>query len=68
MGLIGLGAVVGWRSRTARGNDLGWQMVKALGITGLLGIAFPRYIDNWGHAGGAIAGAALGLVASDVSA
>jgi membrane associated rhomboid family serine protease len=61
MGLIGLCAVVGWRSRTERGSDLGWQMSKALGMTGLLGIAFPRYIDNWGHAGGAIVGFALGF-------
>ena len=61
MGLIGLCAVMGWRSRTAGGSDLGWQMFKALGLTGLLGIAFPRYIDNWGHAGGAIVGAILGL-------
>jgi rhomboid protease GluP len=62
MGLIGLCAVVGWRSRTERGSDLGWQMSKALGMTGLLGVAFPRYIDNWGHAGGAIAGFPLGLL------
>jgi membrane associated rhomboid family serine protease len=62
MGLIGLCAVTGWRSRTAMGSDMGWQMVKALGITGLLGIAFPRYIDNWGHAGGVIVGAFLGLM------
>jgi hypothetical protein len=32
-----------------------------LGLTGLLGIAFPRYIDNWGHAGGALVGFPLGL-------
>ena len=62
MGLIGLCAVVGWRSRTEKGSDLGWQMSKALGMTGLLGIAFPRYIDNWGHAGGAISGVPLGLL------
>jgi hypothetical protein len=62
MGLIGLCAVMGWRSRTATGSDLGWQMSKALGLTGLLGIAFPRYIDNWGHAGGAFVGALLGLL------
>jgi rhomboid protease GluP len=61
MGLIGLCAVMGWKSRTAKGNILGWQMFKAIGLTGLLGIAFPRYIDNWGHAGGAIVGALLGL-------
>ena len=62
MGLIGLCAVVGWRSRTETGSDLGWQMSKALGMTGLLGVAFPRYIDNWGHAGGAISGFPLGLL------
>jgi rhomboid protease GluP len=62
MGLIGLCAVMGWRSRTAMGSDLGWQMSKALGLTGLLGIAFPRYIDNWGHAGGALVGFPLGLM------
>jgi rhomboid protease GluP len=62
MGLIGLCAVVGWKSKTERGTDLGWQMSKALGMTGLLGVAFPRYIDNWGHAGGAITGLPLGLL------
>lgn len=61
MGLVGLCAVVGWRSRTERGSDLGWQMSKALGMTCLLGVAFPRYIDNMGHAGGAIVGFVLGL-------
>lgn len=62
MGLIGLCAVVGWRTGTEKGNDLGWQMSKALGMTGLLGVAFPRYIDNWGHAGGAISGLPIGLL------
>ena len=62
MGLIGLCAVMGWRSRTATGSDLGWQMSKALGLTALLGIAFRGYIDNWGHAGGAFVGSLLGLL------
>ncbi len=61
MGLVGLCALMGWRSRTDGGSDLGWQMIKALGLTGMLGIAFRRYIDNWGHLGGAIVGAILGL-------
>ena len=61
MGLIGLCAVTGWRSRTETGSDLGWQMTKALGLTALLGVAFPRYIDNWGHAGGVFVGLLLGL-------
>jgi membrane associated rhomboid family serine protease len=62
MGLIGLCGVVGFRSASEREHGLGWQMSKALGMTGLLGVAFPRYIDNWGHAGGAISGLPLGLL------
>jgi membrane associated rhomboid family serine protease len=62
MGLIGLCAVVGWRSRTPMGADLGWQMLKSLGLIALLGIVLHRYIDNWGHAGGAIVGFPLGFM------
>ncbi|OJW17740.1 MAG: hypothetical protein BGO49_26425 [Planctomycetales bacterium 71-10] len=61
MGLIGLCATAGWRSRAEGDRELTWQMLKALAITGALGLAFPRYIDNWGHAGGAIAGLPIGL-------
>jgi len=61
MGLIGLCATAGWRSRSSGDRELTWQMLKALGITGALGIVFPRYIDNWGHAGGAIVGLPIGL-------
>jgi membrane associated rhomboid family serine protease len=61
MGLIGLCGVVGFRSPSEREHGLGWQMSKALGLTGLLGVAFPRYIDNWGHAGGVVSGVPLGL-------
>lgn len=61
MGLIGLCATAGWRSRTSGDRELTWQMLKALGITGALGIMFPRYIDNWGHAGGAVLGLPIGL-------
>jgi len=61
MGLIGLCATAGWRSRKSGDRELTWQMLKALGITGALGIAFPRFIDNWGHAGGAVVGLPLGL-------
>jgi rhomboid protease GluP len=62
MGLIGLCAVVGWRSRTARERELLWPMIKALVLTLSLGIAFPRYIDNWGHAGGVLVGLPLGFL------
>lgn len=60
MGLIGLCAIVGWRSRSAPGTDMGWQMIKAIGLTAILGIVFHRYIDNWGHAGGAVVGLCAG--------
>lgn len=61
MGLIGLCATAGWMSRKSGDRELTWQMLKALGITGALGFVFPRFIDNWGHAGGAVVGLPLGL-------
>lgn len=61
MGLIGLCVTAGWMSRSEGDRELTWQMLKALGITGALGIMFPRYIDNWGHAGGAVVGLPIGL-------
>jgi rhomboid protease GluP len=62
LGLIGLGLVVGWRSRTRVGAFLRDQMVAVLAITAILGVAWVARIDNYGHAGGAIAGAALGFL------
>ncbi len=61
LGLVGLCAIVGWRLRARMGPLLYRQMVGVLVVTALLGIALPRYIDNWGHAGGAIVGAVLGF-------
>lgn len=61
MGLIGLLATAGWTSKSLRDRELTWQMLKALMITGALGLAFPRYIDNWGHAGGVLMGLPIGL-------
>jgi rhomboid protease GluP len=61
LGLVGLCAVVGWRLRARMGPLLYRQMVGVLIVTALLGIALPRYIDNWGHAGGALVGAVLGF-------
>jgi len=61
LGLVGLCAIVGWRLRSRIGRLLYRQMVVVLIVTGLFGIALPRYIDNWGHAGGAIVGALLGF-------
>jgi membrane associated rhomboid family serine protease len=59
MGLVALCAVAGWRSKTRVGEFLQRQMVKVLILTAILGF-LPR-IDNWGHAGGALAGAILGF-------
>jgi len=62
LGLLGLGAVVGWRSGTRIGSFLRDQMVAILGFTALLGLVLYNLIDNYGHAGGAIVGAAFGFV------
>ncbi len=61
LGLVGLCAIVGWRLRARMGPLLYRQMVGVLIVTALLGIALPRYIDNWGHAGGALVGSVLGF-------
>ncbi len=61
LGLIGLGLVVGWRSRTRVGAFLRDQMIAFLVLTALIGIVGMKIVDNYGHAGGAIAGAALGF-------
>ena len=62
LGLLGLGAVVGWRSKTRIGSFLRDQMVAILGFTALLGLVLYNLIDNYGHAGGAIVGAGFGFV------
>ena len=61
MGMVGLCAVVGWRSGSPDGRRLGRLMLTFIALTAGLGIVFPRFIDNWGHAGGLIVGVALGL-------
>jgi rhomboid protease GluP len=60
LGLVALCAVVGWRSRTRTGLYLRNLMVGLLVATALLGLMVP-IIDNWGHAGGALIGAAIGF-------
>ena len=61
MGLVGMCAVVGWRVRDRWGKSLSRLMMVFLVLTAIMGILLPRYIDNWGHAGGAIVGAPVGL-------
>jgi rhomboid protease GluP len=60
MGLVSVCAVVGLRAGSKVGRAMGWQMVFFMGLTAAIGVAFPRYIDNWGHLGGAIVGLAIG--------
>ncbi len=61
MGLVGLSAVAGWRSRRRMGRLLARQMILVLLLTAILGLALPNYIDNWGHAGGALVGGVIGF-------
>lgn len=58
-GLIGLVAMVGKRSRSRMGRYLYNQMVGLLVFNFLIGMTIPQ-IDNYAHAGGAIAGAIIG--------
>lgn len=60
-GLIGLVAVVGKRSRSRMGLYLYRQMVGLLVFNFLIGLTIPQ-IDNFAHAGGAMAGAFIGLM------
>jgi hypothetical protein len=68
MGLIGLCAVAGWRSRIPDGRRLSRLMLVFIVLTAGLGAIFPRYIDNWGHASGLVVGAAIGLAHRRLSA
>ena len=58
-GLIGLIAVVGRRSRSRMGNYLYKQMIGLLAFNFMIGLTIPQ-IDNYAHAGGAVAGALIG--------
>jgi len=61
LGLVGMCAVVGWRSKHPTGRYLGRQMGTVLILTAVVGALLPRFFDNWGHAGGALVGGAMGL-------
>ena len=64
MGLVGLCAVVGWRTGTRMGDHLRNQMIWVIALTAALGVGLElaghHVIDNWGHAGGTIVGIAIG--------
>ena len=61
LGLIGLGVVVGWRSRTRVGAFMRDQMLGFLVFTAMLGMILAKLVDNYGHAGGTIAGLLVGF-------
>ncbi len=56
--LIGVGA---WRSRTRFGDYAKGVALFLLVLNAALAVLMRRYIDNFGHAGGALVGALLGL-------
>lgn len=58
-GMIGLVAIVGKRSRSRMGRYLYNQMIMLLAVNFFIGLTIPQ-MDNYAHAGGAIAGAILG--------
>jgi membrane associated rhomboid family serine protease len=60
-GLIGMLAVVGWRTKDRFGDYLLMQMAVQLILIGLMGIVIP-HVDNLVHASGAAAGALAGLL------
>jgi membrane associated rhomboid family serine protease len=62
LGLCGLSLVVGWRSRTRVGAFLRDQMIGILVFIALIGIVGIHIVDNFGHAGGALVGAAAGFL------
>ena len=62
-GFIALIAVVGWRSKTRFGDYVRREMVTKLFFFGVvIGIVGRNVLDNYGHAGGAIAGALAGFL------
>ena len=71
MGLAAICAVVGWRARTRLGDHMKRQMLWGLGLTTALGVGLSvsglPVIDNWGHTGGALMGAAVGLANRGIS-
>ena len=62
-GLVALVAVAGWRKKTRFGDYLRREMTTKLLIFGvLIGVIGRETLDNYGHAGGALVGAAIGFL------
>ena len=62
MGLIGLCAAGGLAIAHGQGKRPGLADVQGPGPDGIAGSRVNSYIDNWGHAGGAIVGFFLGFL------
>ena len=62
LGLVAFSFVVGYRDKADYQRDLVQDAGKALVLTGLLGLAMYRNIDNAAHAGGVVAGSGLALL------
>ncbi len=61
-GLVGLIFVAGWRMKSRSGDYMRRQMFWKLIIYGVLaGVVGHSVLDNFGHAGGALAGAMVGF-------
>lgn len=67
-GLIGAGAVYGRRRGGAFGDALMRRMILWAALIGLYGLVFSARIDNLGHLGGFLGGAALGFFAASARA
>jgi rhomboid protease GluP len=62
-GLIGASAVYGWRRGGAMGRELTRQMIRWAILIAVFGL-IVRNIDNLGHLGGFVGGAAIGFLAA----
>lgn len=63
-GLLGAVLLYGWRRRDGPEYGLFRWALQWTGIIAIIGLAFPRMIDNYGHLGGFLAGVLLGYPAS----
>ncbi|MBI3932440.1 MAG: rhomboid family intramembrane serine protease [Acidobacteria bacterium] len=66
LGLIGFLAVVGLRRRAILPAGFVWAVLRSIGFIAVAGVVGYRFIDNAAHAGGLIAGAAVGVLAVPV--
>jgi membrane associated rhomboid family serine protease len=62
LGLVAFSFVIGYRDKADYQRDLVQDAGRALVLTGLLGLAMYRNIDNAAHAGGVVAGIGLALL------